>query len=91
MKLLLKRSLTQWAAENGLQLLEFEHRLNTGPFVGIAGKAQLYFEFAISDRRKKPHVGWAHFNYGLFGRGRFQVKWIEGSEPRSNKHLASKR
>lgn len=69
-----RERLAQWAAENGWQLLEFEHRLNTGPFGGFIGKAQLYFEFVICDRRKKRHTGWAHFNYGLFGRGRFQVK-----------------
>jgi len=39
-----KERIAQWAAANGWQLLECEHRFETGPFGGIHWRAQMYFE-----------------------------------------------
>jgi hypothetical protein len=74
-----KERIAQWAAENGWQLLEFEHQFDTGPFGGVHWRAQMYFEFVICDQQGKRHTGWAHFDHSLIGGGRFEVKWIENS------------
>lgn len=72
-----RERIAQWAAENGWQLLDFEHRFDTGPFGGIHWRAQMYFEFVICDQQGKRHTGWAHFDYSLIGGGRYEIKWIE--------------
>ena len=72
-----KERIARWAADNGWQLLEFENRFDTGPFGGIHGRAQMYFEFVVLDQQGKRHTGWAHFDYSLIGNGRYEVKWIE--------------
>ncbi|MBK6795271.1 MAG: hypothetical protein IPG76_00300 [Acidobacteria bacterium] len=79
-----KARIAQWAAENGWELLECEHRFDTGPFGGIHWRAQMYFEFVICDQQQKRHTGWAHFDHSLFGGGRYEVKWVESPEHLSN-------
>ena len=74
-----KERIAQWALANGWQLLEFEHRFDTGPFGGIHWRAQMYFEFVICDQQGKRQTCWAHFDHSLIGGGRFEVKWIENS------------
>jgi len=78
-----KERIAQWATGNGWQLLEFEHRFDTGPFGGFHGRSDMYFEFVICDQRQKRHTGWARFDYSLFGGGHYEVKWIENSEKQS--------
>ena len=72
-----KEGIAQWATANGWQLLEFEHRFETGPFGGIHGRADMYFQFVVCDQKGNQHTGWAFFDHSLFGEGRFQVKWNE--------------
>jgi len=85
-----KERIAQWAEANGWRLLEFEHRFDTGPFGGIHWKAQMYFEFVVTDQRGKRHTGWAHFDHSLFGGGRYEVKWIETSQQPSNEKSSAK-
>ncbi len=72
-----QQRLSLWAAENGCQLLDFEHRFDTGPFGGFHGRGEMYFKFVVGDQWGKRQTGWACFDYSLFGGGRYQVKWIE--------------
>lgn len=86
-----KERITQWAVANGWQLLEFEHRFDTGPFGGIHWRGQMYFEFVICDQSGKRHTGWAHFDHTLFGSGRYEVKWMESTEPQANAQVIGNR
>lgn len=74
-----KDRIARWVAENGWQLLEFEHRFDTGPFGGLHGRAQMYFEFAVMDQQGKRKSGWAHFDYSLIGAGSYEIKWTENT------------
>ncbi|MCI0337836.1 MAG: hypothetical protein L0226_09680 [Acidobacteria bacterium] len=78
-----KERVAQWAVANGWQLLEFEHRFDTGPFGGFHGRGEMYFEFVICDQQGNKHTGWARFDHSLFGGGRYEVKWIENPEKQS--------
>lgn len=80
-----KERIAQWSAANGWQLMECEHRFDTGPFGGIHWRAQMYFEFVVRDQYGNRRTGWAHFDYSLLGGGRHEVKWVESPEQPSNK------
>ncbi len=67
--------ISQWASENGWQLLEFNRELSTGPFGGIHGRGDIYFHFAIRDQNGHKRSGWAYFDCSLTGGGRLQIKW----------------
>ena len=69
--------ISQWALENGWQLLEFNREFSTGPFGGIHGRGDIYFKFAIRDQNGNKRSGWAYFDFSLTGGGRYEIKWTE--------------
>lgn len=69
--------LVNWVTINGGQLLEFEHRLSTGPFGGWRGRTDLYFQFVARDRQQQSHVGWMRFDCGLLSNRQPKIKWVE--------------
>lgn len=69
--------LIRWATNNGGQLLEFAYRTSTGPFHKWPGRADLYFEFVVTDRQQQRHRGWLYVNGGWLGKCSPEMKWIE--------------
>jgi hypothetical protein len=72
---------TQWAIENGLQLLEFESRSGPGPFGGVwVSRGLAYYQFVVRDKQGATQAGWARYDITPFSAWEPEIRWVEKPE-----------
>jgi hypothetical protein len=72
--------LDQWAADNGVQIVQREYRLfRKGPFFWTSGRGQLVYYFIAQDRFGMQRAGWARCGSWFLGMlsDRIEVRWEE--------------
>ena len=78
-----ERRIAQWATENGWRLLQFEPRLDTGPFKEWPSRGHAYYRFVVCDRQESKRIGWARFDITPFSAWAPEIKWPEKPEGES--------